>query len=103
MNDTYNITFRNNLYNLIYGHGLTARSFSRALGISTATISRYLGGQRIPDIDHLIKIASYFNVSIDWLVGFVPASNPILDKYNLATPDDKLVIETILGKYAELD
>ena len=33
------------------------------------TISRYETGEREPGIDELIKIADYFNVSVDYLIG----------------------------------
>ncbi len=39
------------------------------LNTSQNTISRYETGEREPDISALIKIADYFNVSIDYLVG----------------------------------
>ena len=39
------------------------------LNTSQNTISRYETGEREPGINELIKIADYFNVSIDYLVG----------------------------------
>lgn len=39
------------------------------LGLSQNSISRYETGDRQPDIAELIRIADYFNVSIDYLVG----------------------------------
>ena len=40
-----------------------------ALGVTFQTISNYESGKREPRIPDLIKIADYFNVSIDYLVG----------------------------------
>ena len=37
--------------------------------ISENTISRYESGEREPGIAELIRIADYFRVSIDYLVG----------------------------------
>ncbi len=39
------------------------------LNMSQNTISRYETGEREPGISELIKIADYFKVSIDYLVG----------------------------------
>lgn len=38
------------------------------LNTNQNTISRYETGQREPSINELIKIADYFNVSIDYLL-----------------------------------
>lgn len=40
-----------------------------AVGIDQRTISNYETGKTYPDSFALIKIADYFNVSIDYLVG----------------------------------
>ena len=42
---------------------------SNKIGISNVTISRYLSGDRIPRLDVITKIASAFNVSVDYLLG----------------------------------
>ncbi len=38
------------------------------LNISREALSHYENGKRSPDIDMLIKMSSYFNVSIDYLI-----------------------------------
>lgn len=43
-----------------------------ALGMSQATITLWENGKRIPDIDMLCKIADYFNVTTDYLLGRAP-------------------------------
>lgn len=42
---------------------------ANAVGIDQRTISNYETGKTYPDSFALIKIADYFNVSIDYLVG----------------------------------
>ena len=39
------------------------------LNMNQNSISRYETGEREPGIDELIKIADYFNVSVDYLIG----------------------------------
>lgn len=42
---------------------------ANATGIDQRTISNYETGKTSPDSDALIKLADFFNVSIDYLVG----------------------------------
>ena len=106
--DIYLETLRTNLKNLMESRNYTINTFSEAIGITSATISRYLSGSRIPDITYLIKISKFFNVSIDWLVGIngdkfevLPAEvQDVLYKYSIASPADKKVIKTILERYS---
>lgn len=61
----------------------TARSVSQVklaidLNVNQNSISRYESGLREPDYNTLIKIADYFNVSIDYLL--YRTENPKLNK-----------------------
>lgn len=49
-----------------------------ALDLNTTqnTISRYETGEREPGISELIKIARYFNVSVDYLLGITDNPDP---------------------------
>lgn len=47
---------------------ITQQRLAIELGINQNTLSRYETGQRQADYDTLIKIADYFNVSIDYLL-----------------------------------
>lgn len=49
--------------------GLTLIEMSNQLGIGKATINNYELGRSEPNISTLIKLAEYFDVSIDYLVG----------------------------------
>jgi len=49
--------------------GISQQWLATALNTSQNTISRYETGEREPGIAELIKIADYFHVSIDYLVG----------------------------------
>lgn len=54
--------------------GISQLKLALDLNTSQNTISRYETGEREPGINELIKLADYFNVSIDYLVG--RTSNP---------------------------
>ena len=99
--------FQNNFKTLLENRGMTARDASFALGMSPATLSRYLNGLRIPDLEYVIKIAQFFKVSIDWLVGLSDNRLPEIpddayvfyEKYTLASPTDKGIIKAVLSRY----
>ncbi len=48
--------------------GISQLKLALALNTNQNTISRYETGEREPDINTLIQIADYFNVSIDYLL-----------------------------------
>lgn len=49
--------------------GISQVKLAMDLCTNQNTISRYETGEREPGIKELIRIADYFNVSIDYLVG----------------------------------
>ncbi len=51
---------------------------SIALNMSQNTISRYETGDREPGLNELIRIADYFNVSVDYLLE--RTDNPAINK-----------------------
>ncbi len=74
--------------------GKTLDVISKATGIAKATLSKYQntdeeGNAQIPSIgsDNLIKIAKYFNVSVDWLLG--------LTEYKSYDPDIRAIVDYI--------
>ena len=48
---------------------LTQQQLADMLNMNSVTYLRYEKGQREPSIDTLIEIASFYGVSIDYLVG----------------------------------
>ena len=49
--------------------GISQFRLATDLNTTQNTISRYETGEREPGIAELIKIADYFNVSVDYLIG----------------------------------
>ena len=66
--------FSNRFRQLKDEHDLTLKELSDELDISTPNLSYYMKG-REPSYDILIKIADYFNVTTDWLIGRTDARN----------------------------
>ena len=61
--------FQNIFKRLRSSCGLTQAEMAEKLGISRSTIGMYETGAREPDFETLEKIADFFNVDIDYLLG----------------------------------
>ena len=71
--------FAENLKKLRKNKGLTQVQFAQIFNISSGTIAMWETNKRIPDTSMLIKIAEFFNVTVDYLLG----------KYNTSS-DEKI-------------
>ena len=49
--------------------GLTQKQLGKVLSVSTGTISNYENGVHYPDLEKLVILADYFQVSTDYLLG----------------------------------
>jgi transcriptional regulator with XRE-family HTH domain len=52
--------------------GVTQDDLANFIGISKSSVSKWETGLSLPDIAHLPQLASYFNTSIDELMGYEP-------------------------------
>lgn len=57
-------------------NGLTQEALAKKLGIPRSTYSNYENGKREPDIETIRKIASFFGVSTDFLLGYTNDPHP---------------------------
>ncbi len=62
-------TFAERLKELRVSKNLTMEQLGKDIGSTRATISNFENEQRKPSLDMLIKLADYFDVSIDYLAG----------------------------------
>lgn len=69
------IYFSENLKELRSSRSLTQEKLADCLGVSFQTISKWERGDSFPDITMLPVISSYFNISIDDLLGVNQAKN----------------------------
>lgn len=77
-------------------NGLTQKDIATRLGVESAAISKYELDMREPNIEALKKLASIFNVSIDYLLGRTP------DVFVNECDRDTLDISIIQKKYNQL-
>ena len=61
---------------LLHERGVTAYKVAKATGISTASLTDWKKGRSSPKADKLQKIADYFGVSVDYLLGNEPKEKP---------------------------
>lgn len=73
---------------LMEKHNIKQRDICEALGVGQSTMSQYVTGKREPDIITLVKIADYFGVSVDYLIGHETAA----DSYTPPAPGNIVYI-----------
>lgn len=61
--------FNLRLKELRVAKNITQKTLAEYLEVTTRHVQRYEAGQHQPNIDGLIALADYFQVSIDYLVG----------------------------------
>lgn len=79
---------------------LTQQELADKLNISRATYAQYEIGRRKPDYETLEKLADYFNVSIDYLLGRTDIPESWLPPDAEPIDPDRLVRLPVLGKIA---
>lgn len=68
-------------------NGITMKQLAVAIGVAEASISFYETGKRQPDIETLCRLANYFNVSVDYLVGNDMALSPAANSARIVIDD----------------
>lgn len=98
-----------NLKSIRNKRGISQQALANALGITQQSVNKYENHKIEPDIDTLIAIANYFDVSVDYLVGRtnennVPLfpNNSLLDKYSKLNKSEKICVDTLVDTYLKL-
>ena len=94
------------LRSLLEQEGITQRELAEALNISTTTLNGYVQNRREPDGKTMVRLASYFNTTTDYIYGITSIREPVTTPYSAeerhlvniyrGIPEDKkpLYIET---------
>ncbi len=75
-------TFKDRLQELISENDINRLKLAKSLDISSTTINGYFNKDYFPQIDIAIKIATYFDCSLDFLFG-ISDKKETCKKYNL--------------------
>lgn len=93
--------------------GISQASLADTLGLSQQAIGKWETGNSEPDTDMLIKLASLFNVSVDYLLGRTEDRNPIkeddmppnvkilLRNAKKLTPEQLEAIQTLVNQFVK--
>lgn len=89
---------------------ISQQQLADAIGVSQQSVNKYENQDVEPDISVLIKIADYFSVSVDYLIG--RTSSPdfavsslskdeklIISKYKTLTKKEKEIIKLIIANH----
>lgn len=71
------------ILNLIEQSGISSNKMLTDLGLSNSAISEWKKGKSKPSVDALIKIADYFGVSVDYLLGRGNTNTEIYSRNNV--------------------
>lgn len=92
------------LFEIMGQRGIKAKELSEAIGASTGNISDWKSGRSSPSIEVLPKIAEFFNVSTDYLLGLDDKPNkkenssPLSKNEKECLTKFKMLTETEQGK-----
>lgn len=108
--------FGDRLENLLEERNLSQKQFSTELHIATSTLNGYLRRNREPDFHTLIKIANYFQVSTDYLLGvtnlrcpaatiheYTPEEGDLIGTYRSLGPQEQSYLVKQAHMYAHQD
>lgn len=95
------LNFSNNITRLRHEKNITQEQLAEFVGITKASVSKWETGQSLPDILLLPRLAAFFDVSIDRLLGYEPqlSKEQIQKIYReLAAAFAELPFETVMEK-----
>lgn len=107
--------FSERLLLLIKYNGLTSAGLARAINVSAPLITKYTTGKASPSFENFIKIADFFDVSMDYLRGKSNSFNgdllvtntvddwlQLLGSLNLDDFEEKEIIDCLKLLYSKL-
>ncbi len=90
--------FSEKLRRLRRENGLTQNELGKQLNVSNGTIAMWETGKRQPDLETITQIASFFNVSLDYLLGKNEQSKQLSDNKPQIKPNTIVVFGRGTGK-----
>jgi len=105
------MSFSDRLKELRKSRNLTQKQVYEAVGMSAIGYQRYEYGDREPAYQNLLALARFFNVSIDYLVGYkikeISVNDLELDSFDESGTDDDPIMTlkplTVKGRASEID
>lgn len=98
-----------NLKAIRHTRGISQQTLATALGTTQQSINKYENHKIEPDINTLISLADYFDVTVDYLIGRTDENNQLLSdsnslwsKYRKLNKSEKICIDTLIDTYINL-
>lgn len=88
---------------LLSTHGVSAYQVAKATGISTGSLSDWKKGRSSPKADKLQKIADYFGVTVDYLLGNEQKEKPAAKSDGLTDRDKRDIARDLEEIMAEIE
>lgn len=82
--ENYNKPLAVRIRKLTEQSGLSKAALAENIGVSRQALNDYCAGNSVPDANNLTKLAKYFRVSADWLLGLTDYEN-VTDTVNLVS------------------
>lgn len=90
--------FSENLKALRKGRNLTQKELGAKVGLSKAVVSKYENGMGYPTFDVLIRIAQFFGVTTDYLLGVAGSKTVDVSKLTESQID---AVHHIIAEFTE--
>lgn len=96
--------------------GISQQALANAIGVSQQSVNKYENHKIEPDIDTLIRIADYFETSVDYLIGHTDirrklervsphelneSESTLISCYRRLNPKQRAAIHTLIKSYYE--
>ncbi len=103
-----------NLKKLRAQAGVSQKQLADSVGVSQQSINKYENHNIEPDIETMIRMAKYFNTSVDYLIGYsdirhkpqvvhpyelTAEEGSMLEGYRALSPKQKACIRTVMASY----
>lgn len=91
--------FSDNLKTLRIERNLTQVDLAKIVGVSQATIYFWESGTNEPTLSYLIKLANFFEITLDDLIGetIIPKElQTTITKYYKLSPKDRATVDALL-------
>lgn len=66
---TMDILIVQRIEEMLKTYGLTQSKLANGIGVNQSTVCNWLNGKKEPSIESLWKLADFFDVSVDYLIG----------------------------------
>lgn len=105
-----------NLKKLREDASISQKALADAIGVSQQSVNKYENHNIEPDIETLIRIADFFNTSVDYLIGHSSVrrrieevhvfelndhESKVMEQYRALTSKQKACIDVVMDSYSE--